>query len=122
MSKFRITFVITAAALFWFALSADQSADAQVTVQFGTPGYYGNQPAYRGNSFTSPLHYYQPNYGYAQPYSPSLRTFSVSPQRFSTGYRGYSSQLRYGNVYQSYRPSYTNRAIYGNRFFNRVRR
>ena len=122
MSKSRITLVITAAALFWFALSADQSADAQVTIQFGRPGYYGNQPVYRGNNVTLQRRYYQPNYGYVQPYSPYLRTFSVSPQRFSSGYRGYSSQLRYGNVYESYRPSYTNRAIDGNRFFNRVRR
>jgi len=122
MSKFRTTFVITAAALFWFAISADQSTDAQVTVQFGTPGYHGNQPVYQGNSFASPSHYYQPNYRYLQPYSPYQRTFSVSPQQFGTGNRGYSSQFRYGSAYQSFRPSYTNRAIYGNRLFNRVRR
>lgn len=88
MSKFRSTFVITAGALLWFALSTNQSADAQVTVQFGTPGYHVSQHVYWSNSFTSPRYSYQPNYGYFQPYSPYQireRLPELSPELHQSG-------------------------------------
>lgn len=78
MSKSRAKFVVTVTALFWFALSAVYSTDAQVTVQFRTQGYYGNQPVYRGNNVTSPRYYCQPNYGDAPPYSSYLWESLVS--------------------------------------------
>ncbi len=37
MFKMKTTFATAAAAMFWFCTTVDQSADAQVSVQFGTP-------------------------------------------------------------------------------------
>jgi len=115
MSRIRTTLVFAAAAMMWFGTTSDQSADAQVSVQFGTSRYYGNQPVYRSYNYGSQYRYTQPSYRYSQ-----LRnqTYSVAPQRYSSGYRGFPSAPVYGNSYQSFRPNYSSQPYYGQSYSN----
>jgi hypothetical protein len=120
MSLAKFSLWIVAGGLFAICQTANQTADAQVRIQYGTPSYYyGNQPVYRSNTIDSRRIYRQPSYQSSQQYYRSYPpTFPTSPQRYSSGYRGYGSRSTYGspygNTYQSYRPSYSDQRYYGN--------
>ncbi len=102
----KIALIAAITAAVWFAHSSTNEASAQVSVQFGTPTYYGNGPTYRGGTY----------YGLPQSYP----TYNAIPtQRYSSGYRGnyvsptYRGNSYYGNSYQSYRPNYYGQPVYG---------
>ena len=89
MSRMKFSFVAAIVSLCWLGESADKSAEAQVSVQLGTPTYYSNQPVYRNNGRTV---YVQPNQRYSQPYVQSYtRGYTVVPQPYTSGYRGYNN-------------------------------
>jgi len=115
MSTFKNSLLIAAALLSWAIPPIDQTANAQISIQRGSQNNYGNQRVYRG----SPRVYSQPTYRSTQPYvQPNQQVYVVPSQQNNNGFGSYPAPYQSpnarGQVYESYRPTYTNPPVYGN--------